>query len=122
MSFLKQKIRFGAKSAFQWWGIITFVFLGLMAASLILSAFVVYNYTFQTLEDAHTIILLNTETLINNVNIDAYNKALKALEIKNNTSGFNPSLRNIFSLVQISSPPSTTPTSTAVYEPPTSTP
>jgi hypothetical protein len=112
MSFLKQNVNFGSKNAFQWWGVITYVFLGLMAGSLVMSAFVVYNYTFRTLEDAHTIVLLNTETLVNNVNMDSYNKAVRALETKNKASNFNNKLRNIFTFGQIETP-STTTTSTA---------
>jgi hypothetical protein len=114
MSFLKQNANFGSKNAFQWWGVITYIFLGLMAGSLVMSAFIVYNYTFRTLEDAHTIVLLNTETLVNNVNMDSYNKAVRALDTKNKASNFSSNLRNIFILGQVETAPiPTSTTSTA---------
>lgn len=115
-----------SKSSFQWWGIITYVFLGLMAGSLIMSAIVVYNYTFRTLEDAHTIVLLNTETLVNNVNMDAYNKAIHALENKDKKSNFSGSARNIFNFgsgftTSTPSPTSTSSTASTTAYAPTST-
>ena len=114
MSFLKPSVNFGTKNIFQWWAIITYLFLGLMAGSIIMSAIFVYNYTFRTLEDAHTIVLLNTETLVNNVNMDAYHKAIKALGVKNNLDNQKPSTRNIFSFY-VAAPTAPTTTTSSAY-------
>lgn len=81
---------------YQWWRILTFVMFGIMAGSLLFSGIVVYNYTFRTLEDAHTIVLLNTETIINTVNLDNYNKALSYLNTKETSVTVPAPLRNFF--------------------------
>lgn len=66
-----------------------------------MSAIFIYNYTFRTLEDAHTIVLLNTNMLVNNINMENYQKAVDLL----NTRSINPmipgQLRNIFDYVAI---------------------
>ena len=96
MSFLNAKLKFTSKAKYQWWTVASYVLYGLMAGSLLFSAILVYNYTFRTLEDAHTIVLLNTDTVVNNVNMDMYKKAVNTINKKNVASGFSESIRNIF--------------------------
>ena len=97
MSFLNAKLKIAARAKYQWWTVVSYILYGLMAASLLFSAILVYNYTFRTLEDAHTIVLLNTDTVVNNVNMDMYKKAVNTINKKNVPSGFSENIRNIFS-------------------------
>ncbi|MFA6105623.1 MAG: hypothetical protein WC725_03470 [Patescibacteria group bacterium] len=96
MSFLSQKVKISMKNQFQWWSIITYLMFGLMIGSLLLSSIIIYNYTFRTLEDAHTIVLLNTDTVVNNVNLDMYKRAVDAIKLKSTRSEIDRNLRNIF--------------------------
>jgi hypothetical protein len=97
MSFLNQKVSISVRGKYQWWSIISYILFGIMAGSLLFSAILVYNYTFRTLEDAHTIVLLNTDTVVNNVNLDMYKRATDAINLKNSPSGVSQTLRNVFS-------------------------
>jgi hypothetical protein len=72
------------RGQYQWWGIITYVMFGIMFGSVLFSSILIYNYTFRTLEDAHTIVLLNTDSMVNNVNLDMYKKAVNAINMKVN--------------------------------------
>ena len=101
MSFLNQKIQLAAKGTYQWWVIASYLLLGLMAGSIVMSTIFVYNYTFRTLEDAHTIVLLNTDMVVNNINMITYNKAAAALGLKSVKIVIPPQLRNIFSYVEV---------------------
>lgn len=113
MSFLNQKIQITAKGTYQWWVIVSDIIFGLMVGSLLLSAIFVYNYTFRTLEDAHTIVLLNTDMVVNNINVENYQKAVSLLSLKTPIISIPDSLRNIFSYKLI---PTTTPeSSTSTY-------
>lgn len=96
MSFLSQKIQLGLKGTYQWWRVITFLAVGLMAGSLLMSAIFVYNYTFRTLEDAHTIVLLNTDMVVNNVNLENYQKAASLIEAKSAQLAVPNKVRNMF--------------------------
>lgn len=82
---------------YAWWRLSTFAMFGLMAASIIYSGFFVYNYTFQSLEDAHTIVLLNTDSIVNTINVENYNKAVQILNTKNSSTTIPADLRNVFS-------------------------
>ena len=96
MSFLNNKIRLDLKNTYQWWRVITFIVFGLMVGSLLMSAIFVYNYTFRTLEDAHTIVLLNTDRVVNNINLDNYQKAVSLIELKSVQLEIPNKIRNIF--------------------------
>ncbi|MEK7625639.1 MAG: hypothetical protein AAB467_04830 [Patescibacteria group bacterium] len=109
MSFLSQKIQLAVKGTYQWWVIISYLVFGLMAGSLLMSGIFVYNYTFRTLEDAHTIVLLNTDMVVNNINIVNYKKAVDLLKIKSPTP-LPENMRNIFGYVTGAAPLSTTST------------
>lgn len=84
------------KGTYQWWVIITYLVLGLMVGSLLMSGIFVYNYTFRTLEDAHLIVLLNTDMVVNNVNMENYQKAVELVNQKSAPTVIPDKLRNIF--------------------------
>lgn len=93
---LPKKLPVFLSGPYAWWRLSTFVMLGLMAASLLYSGFFVYNYTFRSLEDAHTIVLLNTDSIVNTINLENYEKAVKILELKTSSSTIPVNIRNIF--------------------------
>ncbi len=96
MSFLNKSLKITTKGQYQWWSIATYIMFGLMVGSLLFSAIIVYNYTFRTLEDAHNIVLLNTDTVVNNVNMDMYKRAVNAINTKNEPSGLSSNIRFVF--------------------------
>lgn len=67
-----------------------------MIGSLLMSGFFVYNYTFRSLEDAHTIVLLNTDLVVNNINMENYQKAINLLKLKSTKTEIPNKVRNIF--------------------------
>jgi hypothetical protein len=96
MSFLSKKTRISMRGKYQWWSVITYVMFGIMVGSILFSSMLIYNYTFRTLEDAHTIVLLNADSMVNNVNLDMYKKAVEAISLKNSIMNHPADLRNIF--------------------------
>lgn len=105
----KRKIQFYIPGPYQWWRISTFLMFGLMAGSILMSGFFIYNYTFRTLADAHTIVLLNSETVVNTVNLNNFQKAVAIVNTKTATSTVQDGIRNIFTYpVMSTSTPSTT--------------
>lgn len=88
--------------------------LGFMIGTLVLSGIAVYNYTFRSLEDAHTIVLLNTDTVANNINIGNYNRAVELVAAKDKEIVIPQNTRNIFSYSSAApiTKPSTTSTAT----------
>ena len=114
MSLLNQKFQLNLRSTYQWWGVITYLALGLMAGSLLMSGVFVYNYTFRTLEDAHTIVLLNTDTVANNVNLENFQKATDLVSSKSVPLLIPNKVRNIFSFGSFSTSTSETVSSSYV--------
>ena len=107
MLFLNKKIELDLNNTYQWWRVITFLVFGLMAGSLLMSSIFVYNYTFRTLEDAHTIVLLNTDMIANNINLENYQKAVTMVNSKSELLTVPSKIRNIFNFGSFSSAPAT---------------
>lgn len=81
--------------------------MGAMLSTLVISGFFIYNYTFRSLEDAHTIVTLNTDTVVNTVNLDNYQHATQILTAKVTSTTIPANPRNIFVYLSTSTPTST---------------
>lgn len=107
MSLPKQKFfSWHSKTPYQSWHIITFVLFGVLAGSVIVSTYFIYSYVYRTLDDAHSIVVLNSNASVNTVNLPALEKAKQILALKKIPVIFPPGLRNIF--IYGNSPNSTT--------------
>lgn len=93
-----------SKGPYQFWRLGTFVLFGIMVGSLLMSGILIYNYTFRALEDAHTIVLLNSDAAVDKVNLDNYNKATGLISLKTVATPIPANLRNIFVYLSTSTP------------------
>ncbi|MBI5729375.1 MAG: hypothetical protein HY983_04030 [Candidatus Magasanikbacteria bacterium] len=93
----------------KWW-LASFAFFGILLSSAIASSYFIYLNIFRTLDDAHSIVILNSGLAINSVNMESYQQATRALELKEKTSTIPKNIRDIFSYGPETA--SSTPTST----------
>lgn len=109
MSALNKTWSFKKIEPYAKWRMASFALFGVLLASIIGSSYFIYSKIYQTLNDANSIIILNSGLSINNVNMESYQQALKALKLKEKTSVIPKNIRDIFSYGQTAS---STPTPT----------
>lgn len=91
------------------WRLITYLVAGLMIAGVFISGVFIYRYIYVTLDNANAVMILNTNTSINVIDVPTFNKAIQILDSKLQPPAIMPA-RNIFSYAS-STPPVTLATS-----------
>lgn len=99
MLLLKKNLVLRRPSAYTVWKIISMILIGLMIGSVIVSSYFIYSHVYRTLSDANTIIILNSSTLIDDVNLTGFEKAKQNVENKMPTTTISKNLRSIFVFV-----------------------
>ncbi|HLD61069.1 MAG TPA: hypothetical protein VJA27_02980 [Patescibacteria group bacterium] len=105
MLTLRNKKLFSSPDPYLWWRLITFILVGVMIGSIIVSSYFIYQHIYRTIDDANTIIVLNSNQTIDTINMPTYNKALKAVELKTAVITISLPVRDIFSYGATSTPP-----------------
>lgn len=106
MSINKKSLE-NLRKAFTWRRLIIIFTLGLIGGSGLLSAFLIYKYIFQTLDDANAVQVLRAGAMVDLIDSDSYDKMKKLIEVKAylpNTA----SARNIFLFSSSTAPITTT--------------
>ncbi|MEK7161051.1 MAG: hypothetical protein AAB724_03410 [Patescibacteria group bacterium] len=94
---INPKIKLEKTSAYLKWKITSIIIVGFMVASIIFSSYFIYLNIYRTLEDANTVVLLNTVASIDAINMPAYEKAESFLELKQSPVSVPKNIRNVFS-------------------------
>jgi|GEM_PF-2731950 hypothetical protein len=92
-------------SRYQWWRLSAILMFGLMFSAFFATSYFLYNFIFSKLEDAHTIILLNSEAPTDTINMDNYQKARAYIDLKNSSLPLVFPIRNIFSFAEKTNKP-----------------
>lgn len=79
------------------WRLASLALFGVLLSGVIGSFYFIYLNIYRTLDDAHSIIILNSNLSINKVNMESYEQAVRALKLKEKTSGIPKNIRNLFS-------------------------
>lgn len=122
------RLSFGKNSApkatgsYLGWRIMSIVVFGAMVGSFIMSSYFIYQYIYRTLEDANSIVVLNSSLGLDTINKPLFLQAKKYLEFKAVHLTAPAKLRNIFVYVSTTpsheTPPiSTTTSSTSTTKP-----
>lgn len=78
--------------------------IGGMLASIIGSGYFTYVNIYRTLEDANTIVVLNSNEQLDTINMKAYDKTQELVRLKTGTTIIPKQLRHIFVKVSTSTP------------------
>lgn len=85
--------------AYARWRLVSLLLISILCGLVIGSSYFIYSYVYRTLDDAHTIIILNSSYSINSINLENYKKATRALLLKEAAQSVPKDLRNIFTYV-----------------------
>ncbi len=96
MPLLKKSSRLFPTGTYIGWRILSIVLFGGMLASFIISSYFIYQYIYRALEDANTIIVLNSSLGVDTVNKPLFLQAQKFMEKKATPVKLPTPLRNIF--------------------------
>ncbi len=85
-----------SKTPYLGWRLFSVALMGVMAGSILVSAFFIYDSVYQTLDDANSIVALNSSASLAVINQSVYAKATELVALKNTTSTISKNSRNIF--------------------------
>jgi hypothetical protein len=109
---MSPSLKFNFKFSFnryRWWRIIAILTFGILMAAFLATTFFLYTYIFRRLEDAHTIVMLDTVQQSDTLNLNNYQKAVSLLSLKTSSTPFVFPLRNVFEFPPTSTAPTSTP-------------
>lgn len=99
-----KNLPFKSDSPFFLWKILSILVIGAMLSCVILSVYFIYTQIYRTLDDANTIVVLNSDLQMDTINMGAFEHAKSLVALKNSTSSFTKPVRNIFLRVPTSTP------------------
>lgn len=95
---------FKTTSPYLGWRLFSIVLIGLMAASVIASTYFIYTTVYRTLDDANTIVVLDSFAVLSTINETNYAKAQALIGEKAVVVTIPHDLRNIFVKIPSSTP------------------
>lgn len=95
---------FKTTSPYLGWRLFSIVLIGLMLASVIASTYFIYTTVYRTLDDANTIVVLDSFATLSTINEANYAKAQVLIGQKAVVTTIPRDLRNIFISIPSSSP------------------
>jgi len=93
---IKQKFSLKSRTAYIQRRVLSIVTVGLMAGSILVSGFFIYQNIYRTLSDANVVILLNSAASIDAVDVTEYDKAEQLLALKHTPLAIAANARDIF--------------------------
>lgn len=84
------------KSSFGLWRIISYVVIGFVIGSIIVSAAFINRYVYQTLEEANSVVVLKSGPDLDLINDEWYERGSNLIALKNSTSTPLIPARNVF--------------------------
>jgi len=109
MSALNKNWSFKKIEPYAKWRLASLALFGVLLGSVIGSFYFIYLNIYRTLDDAHNIIILNSNLSINKINMESYRQAALAIKLKEKPSSIPKNIRDIFSYGQTASSTPTPP-------------
>ena len=93
---IKEKFSLRKRAAYLGWRLFSIVVVGIMAGSVIVSSYFIYENIYRTLADANTVVILSSTVGIDAINITEYDNAERFLALKRTPFTISKDARNIF--------------------------